>query len=103
MCVSFQLAFCSNDESSISSKRGNYVELLHTLAPKDERLARHLETTTAFSGFSNIIQNDLIAAIGDVKVKLTLNTLLVRSHERYGMHETLLKKSYGKKNGDNTV
>ena len=61
-----QLAFCSNDESSISSNRGNYVELLHTLAAKDERSAKHLETTTAFSGFSNIIQNDLIAAIGDV-------------------------------------
>jgi len=30
-----QLAFCSNDESSISSNRGNYVELLHTLAAKD--------------------------------------------------------------------
>jgi len=42
------------------------VELLHTLAAKDERLARHLETSTVFSGFSNIIQNDLIAAIGDV-------------------------------------
>ena len=27
-----QLAFCSNDDSSISSNRGNYVELLHTLA-----------------------------------------------------------------------
>jgi len=33
---------------------------------KDERLGRHLETTTAFSGFSNINQNDLIAALGDV-------------------------------------
>jgi len=42
------------------------VELLHTLAAKYERLARHLETSTVFSGFSNIIQNDLIAAIGDV-------------------------------------
>jgi len=61
-----QLAFCSNDETSISSNRGNYVELLHTLAAKDERLARHLETSTVFSGFLNIIQNDLIAAIGDV-------------------------------------
>ena len=30
-----QLAFCSKDESSISSNRGNYVELLHTLAAKD--------------------------------------------------------------------
>jgi len=60
-----QLAFCSNDETSISSNRGNYVEFLHTLAAKDKRLARHLETSTVFSGFSNIIQNDLIAAIGD--------------------------------------
>jgi len=42
------------------------VELLHTLAAKDERLARHFETSTVFSGFSNIIQKDLIAAIGDV-------------------------------------
>ena len=61
-----QLAFCSNNESSISSNRGNYVELLHTLAAKDERLARHLETATVFSGFSNIIQNDLIAAMGAI-------------------------------------
>jgi len=51
-----QLAFCSNDESSISSNRGNYVELLHTHAAKDERLARHSETITVFSGFSTIVQ-----------------------------------------------
>ena len=50
----------------LSSNRGNYVELLHTVAAKDEKLARHLETSTVFSGFSNIIQNDLIAAVGDV-------------------------------------
>jgi len=61
-----QLAFCGNDESPISSNRGNHVELLQTLAAKDERLARHLETTTVFSGFSNLIQNDLNAAIGNV-------------------------------------
>jgi len=61
-----QLSFCANDETSISCNRGNYVELLHTLAAIDERLARYLETSTVFSGFSNIIQNDLIAAIGDV-------------------------------------
>jgi len=40
------------------------VELVHALAAKDERLTRHLETSTMFSG-SNIIQNDLIAATGD--------------------------------------
>jgi len=61
-----QLAFCCNDETSISSNRGNNVELLHTIAAKGVRLARHLETSTVFSGFSNIIQNDLIAAIRDV-------------------------------------
>jgi len=61
-----QLAFRSNDESSTSSNRGSYVELLYTLAAKGERLARHLETSTVFSGFSNIIQNDLIEAIGDM-------------------------------------
>ena len=53
-----QLAFFSNDESSISSNRSNYLELLHTLAAKDEILFRHLETSTVFSGFSIIIQND---------------------------------------------
>ena len=52
--------------SAYATDRGNYVELLNTLAANDERLARHLETTTTFSGISNIIQNDLIAAIGDV-------------------------------------
>jgi len=61
-----KLAVCSNDESSIFSNRGNYVELLHNLAAKDERLSRHLETSTVFSGFSIIIQNDLIAVIGDM-------------------------------------
>jgi len=64
--VKQQLEFCSNDESSISSDQGNYVELLHTLAAKDERLSRYLETSTVFSAFSIIIQNDLIAAIGDI-------------------------------------
>jgi len=53
-----QLAFRSNDESSTSSNRGNNVELLCTLAAKHERLVRHLETSTVFSGFSKIIQND---------------------------------------------
>jgi len=42
------------------------VELLHTLGAKDDRVARHLETSTVFSGFTNIIQNDFIEAIGDV-------------------------------------
>lgn len=35
-----ELAFCGNDESTSSSNRGNYVELLHAFVEKDERLAR---------------------------------------------------------------
>ena len=61
-----EFAFRGNDESASSSNRGNYVELLHAFAEKDDKLARHLETSTVFSGVSNRIQNDLIEAIGDV-------------------------------------
>lgn len=61
-----QLAFRGNDESTGSANRGNYVELLHAFAEKDDRLARHLESSTVFSGFSNRIKNDLIEAVGDV-------------------------------------
>uniref|UniRef100_A0A3P9K3W7 Zinc finger MYM-type protein 1 n=1 Tax=Oryzias latipes TaxID=8090 RepID=A0A3P9K3W7_ORYLA len=61
-----QLAFRGNDESAGSANRGNYVELLHAFVEKDDRLARHLETSTVFSGLSNRIQNDLIEAVGDV-------------------------------------
>jgi len=46
-----QLAVCGNGESSISSNRGNYVELLHTLAAKDEKLARHLESRDIYCVF----------------------------------------------------
>ena len=41
------------------------MELLHTVAAKDESIARHSETSTVLSGFSIIIQNDLVAAICD--------------------------------------
>ena len=61
-----ELAFRGNDESAKSTNRGNYVELVHSYAEKDERLERHLETATVFSGLSNHIQNDLIEAVGDV-------------------------------------
>uniref|UniRef100_A0A672GMX8 HAT C-terminal dimerisation domain-containing protein n=1 Tax=Salarias fasciatus TaxID=181472 RepID=A0A672GMX8_SALFA len=61
-----QLAFRGNDESTGSANRGNYVELLHAFAEKDDRLARHSETSTVSSGLSNRIQNDLIEAVGDV-------------------------------------
>ena len=58
-----QLAFCSNDESSFPQSWQLCGTFTYSWC---ERLARHLETSTVFSGFSNIIQNDLIAAIGDV-------------------------------------
>lgn len=61
-----ELAFCGNNERANSSNCGNYGELLHGFAEKDERLARHLETPTVFSGLSNRIQNDLIEAVGDI-------------------------------------
>ena len=61
-----ELAFRGNDESASSSNRGNYIELLDVLAEKDERLGRHLRTSTVFSGTSNRIQNDLIDSVADV-------------------------------------
>lgn len=39
---------------------------MHAFAEKDDRLARHLESSTVFSGLSNRIKNDLIEAVGDV-------------------------------------
>jgi hypothetical protein len=70
-----EFAFRGNDESASSSNRGNYVELLHAFAEKDDKLARHLETSTVFSGVSNRIQNDLIEAIGDVIRNYTLTEI----------------------------
>ena len=35
-----ELAFRGNDERATSSNRGNYVELVHAFAEKDDRLAR---------------------------------------------------------------
>ena len=70
-----ELAFRGDDESASSSNRGNYVELLHAFAEKDDKLARHLETSTVFSGVSNRIQNDLIEAIGDVIRNYTLTEI----------------------------
>uniref|UniRef100_A0A3Q2Q306 DUF4371 domain-containing protein n=1 Tax=Fundulus heteroclitus TaxID=8078 RepID=A0A3Q2Q306_FUNHE len=61
-----RLAFRGNDERAGPANRGNYVELLHVIAEKDERLAKHLETSATFSGLLNSIQIDLIEAIADV-------------------------------------
>ncbi|XP_036973754.1 zinc finger MYM-type protein 1 [Acanthopagrus latus] len=61
-----ELAFRGNDEGNNSINRGNYVELLHLMAEKDDKLAKHLKESTVFVGTSNRIQNDLIEAISDV-------------------------------------
>lgn len=64
-----ELTFRGNDERVSSSKRGIYVERLHGFAEKDERLARHLDTSTVFSGLSNRTQNNLIEAILSIEAE----------------------------------
>ena len=61
-----ELAFRGNDESATSFSRGNYVELIYAFAENDEKIPRHLETSTVFSGLSNRIQNDIIEAVAEV-------------------------------------
>ena len=53
-------------KSATSFNRGNYVELIYAFAENDERISRHLETSTVFSGLSNRIQNDIIEAVAEV-------------------------------------
>ena len=60
------MAYCGNDESATSFNRGNYVELVYAFAENDERISRHLETSTVFSGLSNRIQNDIGEAVAEV-------------------------------------
>ena len=61
-----ELAFRENDESATLFNRGNYVELIYTFAENDEKISRHLETSTVFSGLSNRRQNDVIKAVAEV-------------------------------------
>ncbi|XP_068160098.1 zinc finger MYM-type protein 1-like [Antennarius striatus] len=69
-CVIFlgkqELSFRGHDESSPSSNRGNYVELLSFLAERDPDLQYHLSTSRVFTGTSGNIQNDLIYSIAEV-------------------------------------
>ena len=60
------LAFRGNDKNATSFNRGNYVEVIHAFAENDERISRHLETSTVFSGLSNRIQNDINEAVAEV-------------------------------------
>ena len=43
-----ELAIRRNDESATSFNRGNYVGLICAFAENDERISRHLETSTVF-------------------------------------------------------
>ena len=61
-----ELAFRGNDESVTSFNRGNYVELIYAFAENDERISRHLVTSTVFSGLSNRIQNHIIETVAEV-------------------------------------
>ena len=61
-----ELAFRGNDESATSFNRGNYVKLFYAFAENDERISRHLEISTVFSGLSIRIQNDIIEAVAEV-------------------------------------
>ena len=60
------MAFRGNDKSATSFNRGNYVELIYAFVENDERISRHLETSTVFSGLYNRIQNDIIEAVAAV-------------------------------------
>ena len=55
-----------NDESVTSFNCGNYVELIYAFDENDERISRHLETSTKFSGLSNQIQNDIVEAVAEI-------------------------------------
>ena len=61
-----ELAYRGNDESATSFNRVNYVELIYAFAENDERISRHLQTSTVFSGLSNRIQNDIVEAVAEV-------------------------------------
>ena len=61
-----ELVFRGNDESTTLFNRGNYVQLIYAFAENNERISRHLETSTVFSGSSNQIQNDIIEAVAEV-------------------------------------
>ena len=61
-----ELAFRGNDESATLFNHGNYIELFYAFAENDERIFRHLETSTVFSGLFNRIQNDIIKAAAEV-------------------------------------
>ena len=71
-----EMAFRGHDESRDSVNKGNYVELVKLLSEYDEKLKYHLEHSSAFTGMSNLIQNDLIASVSNVlmdRIKREIN------------------------------
>ena len=60
------MAFRENNESATLFNRGNYVELIYAFAKNNERISRHLETSTVFSDLSNRIHNDIIEAVAEI-------------------------------------
>ena len=65
------LAFRGHDESSSSSNRGNFVELIHLVAKYDPLLASHLADNSKSKQkyLSHTIQNDLLQSINDTILK----------------------------------
>lgn len=61
-----EIPFRGDDESASSLNRGNYVELLKTMAISNTNLANHLDNSTVFRGTSPDIQNDLINCVATV-------------------------------------
>jgi hypothetical protein len=58
--------FRVHNESSDSTNKGMYIELLEFLSTYDQTMAKHLKIATSFRGTSPVIQNDLIDAVGSV-------------------------------------
>lgn len=58
--------FRGHNESSYSTNKGMYIELLEFLSTYEQTIANHLKTATIFRGTSPVIQNDLIDAVGSV-------------------------------------
>ena len=83
------MAYRGNDESATSFNRGNYVELIYAFAENDERISRHLETSTVFSGLSNRIQNDISEAVAEVILTDIRNDINKASFIAVEVNETI--------------
>jgi hypothetical protein len=74
-----ELPFRGHNEREDSLNCGNYIELTQLLAKYDSKLELHLQSSGAFKGTSNRIQNDIIECVGDVimnKIKSEISDAL---------------------------